>query len=310
MLPKLKSMDPDCVAIVITGYATIERAVEAMKRGAYDFLPKPFSPNQLRLIVARGLERRRLVRETVELRREKEIMRDNFISMVSHELRSPLNAVQQNLMVITAGLGGQVSDRARERLITMQSRIKSLISLVNDWLNLARIESGEIVSDRTPVNLSGVVAEALDTLKPLADQAGVLLSLEVADDLPEINGSAQALQMLFTNLVHNGIKYNRKGGTVSVELRAEGHDVTVRVSDTGVGIPAEKIPLIFEQFYRIRDEGRVEGSGLGLSIARNVVEAHRGTIDVASEVGKGTSFTVRLPRDGVGDDTAERGKQA
>jgi FixJ family two-component response regulator len=176
VLPKLKAMDPDCVAIVITGYATIERAVEAMKWGAYDFLPKPFSPNQLRLIVARGLERRRLVRETVKLRREKEIMRNNFISMVSHELRSPLNAVQQNLMVITGGL-------------------------------------------------------------------------------PEIKGGAQALQMLFTNLIHNGIKYNRKGGAVGVELGTEGPNVKVRVSDTGVGIPAEKIPLIFEQFYRIKVVG-------------------------------------------------------
>jgi two-component system sensor histidine kinase/response regulator len=309
VLPRLKAIDPDCVAIVITGYATIESAVEAMKRGAYDFLPKPFTPDQLRLIVTRGLERRMFVRETARLRHEKEMMRDNFISMVSHELRSPLNAVQQNLMVITAGLGGQVSEKARDTLVAMQARIRSLISLVNDWLDLARIESGEMVSGRGPVDLKAVVSDALETLRPLAEEAGVSLSLRAPRDLPRVTGSAQALGMLFMNLVHNGIKFNRQGGTVAVDLRTDGPDLIAEVSDTGVGIAADKIPLIFEQFYRIIEEGRVEGSGLGLSIAQKVVVAHGGTIDVASDVGKGTSFTIRLPRGGGEQNTAGKGKQ-
>jgi two-component system sensor histidine kinase/response regulator len=295
VLKKLKQADPDCVAIVITGYGTIESAVEAMKRGAYDFLPKPFGPDQLRIIVRRGLERRRFIRETARLRREKELMRNNFISMVSHELRSPLNAVQQNLMVITSGLGGEISGQARQTILSMQTRIKALISLINDWLSLARIESGEILGSKEPVDLRATLSEVIETLAPLADERQVSLEVTASPDLHRITGNKQALLMLFTNLIHNGIKYNRQGGRVETELRRLDGSVEARIKDTGVGISSEDLPLIFEQFYRVKGEGRTEGSGLGLSISRRIVEAHSGTIDVQSEPGKGTVFRVCLP---------------
>jgi signal transduction histidine kinase len=266
-----------------------------MKHGAYDFLPKPFTPDELRFIVRRGLERRRYIIETESLRREKEMMRKNFVSLVSHELRSPLAAVQQNLMVILGGLSGDLPEDTKAVLLRMSHRIKGLIALINDWLDLSRIESGEMTVHMKQVHLPEILNEVVDLVLPLADENKVDIDWHPPTDFPTILGNRETLQMLFTNLVHNAIKYNKKKGLVVITLENTDHHAKVTVKDTGIGIPQEKLLMIFEQFYRAKEGKRVEGSGLGLSIAKKVVEAHQGTIDVESEVGKGTVFTVWLP---------------
>ena len=297
VLKQLASLDPDNVAIVITGYGTIQSAVEAMKRGAYDFLPKPFSPDQLRIIVKRGLERRRFIKETARLRSEKEMMRNNFISMVSHELRSPLAAIQQNLMAITGGFSGEISGDVHSTMLGMQSRIKALIALINDWLNLSRIESGEMIGCKGSVDLKSVLSEAVEILRPLADEKSITLNLDLSASVPPAVGDQETLRMLFVNLLHNGIKYNKEGGSVDVILNQVGAEANVDLKDTGIGIEHDKLPLIFEQFYRIRGQGGVEGSGLGLAISKKIAELHGGSISANSTIGEGTVFTVRLPID-------------
>jgi two-component system sensor histidine kinase/response regulator len=298
VLEKLKSQDPDCVVIVITAYGTIASAVEAMKLGAYDFLPKPFTPDHLRFIVRRGLERRRFIEETARLRREKQLMRENFVSMVSHELRAPLAAVQQKLSLVTGGYAGEVSGEARDIIKGMQERIKGLISLIGDWLDLSRIDAGETIGVREEVDLGAVVTEVLAILRPLAD--GKKVSLEVASvgRVPPVMGNREILMMLFSNLVDNAIKYNREGGKVHIRLEDEDGNIKAAVGDTGVGISGDDLPLIFEQFYRAKGGDRAQGSGLGLSISRKIAELHGGRIEVESEMGKGTVFTVRLPASG------------
>ena len=309
VLQKLRSHDPDCVAIVITGYGTIASAVEAMKRGAYDFLPKPFTPNQLRFIVQRGLERRRSIKETARLRREKQMMRDNFVAMVSHELRAPLAAVQQRLMLVTGGYTGEISENARTSILGTQKRIKSLISLIADWLNLTRIEGGETVGPIEPVELAAVVAGTAETLGPLAQERNITLDVSGLDSVRPVPGNRDTIEMLFNNLLHNAIKYNRDGGRVTVRAVEDDDCVTVTVEDTGVGIRQDQIPFIFEQFYRVKGDKRGEGSGLGLSIARKIAELHSGSIGVKSEVGKGTIFTVQLPSSDQGSEAPKkRGK--
>jgi two-component system sensor histidine kinase/response regulator len=295
VLEQLKSLDPDSVSIVITGHGSIESAVEAMKLGAYDFLPKPFSPDTLRIIVRRAMEHRRFIKETEHLRMEKELMRNNFISMVSHELRSPLSAVQQNLMTITEGYAGEISEKAKTSLIRAQARISGLISLIGDWLDLSRIETGEIVGPVTGVDLKTLLEETLDSLRPLAEKKEVTLAFSGPPGPPRALGNAQTLGMLFTNLVHNAIKFNRSGGKVEVHLQAKSEEVMVEVEDDGPGIAPDKLPLIFEQFYRIRGGDNVEGSGLGLAIAKKITELHSGKIEVESQPGAGTVFRVRLP---------------
>jgi signal transduction histidine kinase len=295
VLEELKIIDPNCLAIVITGYGTLESAVEAMKRGAYDFLPKPFTPDELRIIVHRGLERKRCILEAEFLRQEKEKMRENFVSMVSHELRSPLAAIQQNLMVITGGMVGEIPEKANQILLKMRGRIEELISLIRDWLDLSRIESGEMVTNMEPIDIKGVLGEVIDLLQPLADERKVTLSFVGPVKCHSILGNQETLHMLFTNLVHNGIKYCNEGGKVEIILESENGKIKVTVKDTGIGIPSEKLAFIFEQFYRVIDGNHVEGSGLGLSIAKKIVEAHDGSIDVESELGNGTTFTVCFP---------------
>jgi len=298
VLPKLKSQDPDCIAVVITGYGTITSAVEAMKRGAYDFLPKPFTPNQLRFIVRRGLERRRSIKETERLRREKQMMRDNFVAMVSHELRAPLAAVQQRLMLVTGGYTGEIPETARSSILGTQKRIRSLISLIGDWLNLTRIEAGEMAVERVPVDLQAVLAGIAETLGPLGAARNITLQISGSDSLRPVPGDPEMLNMLFTNLIHNAIKYNRDGGKVLVRCSEDDDGVVVKVEDTGTGIPPDQLPLVFEQFYRVKGDKPMDGSGLGLSIAKKIAEFHSGSIDVQSEVGTGTVFTVCLPAGG------------
>jgi len=140
VLEKITEYNPTTVSIVITGYATVTSAVEAMKKGAYDFLPKPFTPDEFRLITKRGLERRRLMLETIALRKEKEMLRENFAAIVSHELKSPLGAIQQNLYALSSELTGVISENQQARFERMKSRIDDLIKLINSWLRVMSID--------------------------------------------------------------------------------------------------------------------------------------------------------------------------
>ncbi len=295
LIDTIHQLDSNIIMIVITGYATIESAVEAIKLGAYDFLPKPFTPNELRIVTKRGLERRKLILETVTLRKEKEKLRENFITLVSHELRSPLSAVQQNLMVITTGISGTIPEKIKNILLKMSARINDLTALINDWLNMSRIETGEIVREMQPIDLRAILSDIIDQLNPLAKEKKVTLQLHIPEKYPEIMGNRDTLRMLFTNLIDNAIKYNKNNGMVDITVEEIDDHTKVEIRDNGIGIQKEKLPLIFEQFYRVKQEASTQGSGLGLSIAKQIAEAHYGSIAVQSEINVGTTFTVLLP---------------
>jgi len=295
VLKRLKKYDPKTIIIIITGYATVESAVDSMKQGVYEYLPKPFTPKELRKIVQHGLFRRKCLMESERLRKEKEKMRKNFISLVSHELRSPLSAVQQNLMTITSGMMGELPDNVMNTLQRLSGRIKVLINLINDWLDLSRIESGEMEIEREQLNLKNILNDIINLFFPSAEKQNISLKLEAPNHTYNVFGNAQTLEMLFSNLIQNAIKYTHKGGSVQISLEEEDNYVKADVKDSGIGISEEKIPLIFEQFYRIKDKTLVEGSGLGLSIVQKIVELHQGVINVSSKEGKGTKFTVKLP---------------
>lgn len=298
LLDEIREIDPELIAIVITGYANIESAVEAMKRGAYDFLPKPFAPDELRVIVRRGLEKRRLSLESAYLRREKERIEEYFITLVTHELRSPLATVHQYCDTILGGFVGEVKPEQEKILNICKERIKELLKLIDDWLNVSRIETGEIVDNLEPVNLAPLLADVANTLHSSAEMKAITIHVDSANDLPFVLGNAETLELVFTNLIGNGIKFNVEGGKIEISAQADDKYVIVDVADTGLGIPAEKLPFIFEEFYRVKNKAtrNITGSGLGLSLVRKIVEAHSGSIQVTSELGKGSTFTVMLPR--------------
>ena len=297
VLDQVLKTRPDAVCIVITGYATIESAVDAMKRGAFDFLPKPFTPEELRLIVARGLEQRRLLRETAALREEKERMKQYFITIVAHELRSPLLLVKQYLDLIVGGKMGSIDDTAREMLQGAHGTLKGLLNIIADWLELSRINAGDIAGGLEETDVWPILAAVIEDMRPFADEKGVTLRLDPPPERTKIRAHAESLTVVFKNLVSNAIKYNRPKGSVVLEGRATNGSLRVDVRDTGMGIPDEEIPFIFEDFFRVKSSKTAEipGTGLGLSIVKKIVEGHHGSVEVASKQDEGTAFSVYLP---------------
>ena len=298
LLEKVKDIDPHIISIVITGYATIENAIEAMKRNAYDFLPKPFTPDQLRIVTNRGLEKRKLTLESARLQREKEIMRENFITFVSHQLRSPLASAKQYLVVIQAGFAGDVDTKQKEMMKKASKYIDQLLKLINDWLDMSRIEANKLTETFELVAINTILSESFELLKPLAEAKNVTVELNFRDSLPTVQGNRESLKQAFTNLLSNAIHYNKEGGMVKVHTTEDSDFLRVEISDTGIGISRENLQFIFDEFFRVKTKETqgVTGSGLGLSIAKRIIDVHNGSIHVVSELGIGTTFSILLPK--------------
>ncbi len=295
VLERLRALDPTIVPIVITGYATVSSAVEAMKKGAFDFLPKPFTPDELRLITRRGLEKRRLVLETAALRREKEMLRENFAAIVAHELKSPLSALQQNLFGLAAELSGQLTEAQCLRFDRLKVRLDDLIKLIQAWLKNMSVDLRNIRDGFVPVSVATVFAKAIDTVQPHAVRKDVEIIPSIAESAGVVKGDEGALTEGLVNLLTNAIKYSHAGSKVWVKAEAMADRLRISVTDTGVGICPEDLPFIFEEFYRGRSGSAEQGCGLGLALTRRIIEAHDGSITVESQPGKGSTFTILLP---------------
>jgi signal transduction histidine kinase len=295
VIGRVRAVAPEIIIAVITGYATVATAIDAMQAGAYDFLPKPFTPDELRLIVNRGHERWRLAAESVRLRREKEEAERRFVTFVSHQLKSPVVAAKQYLDVLLFTSGGELAPQTRDWLTRAQARLDEMLGLIHDWLELARVDRGMLGEPGATCELAAVAAPVLEACRPQAQAAGVTLHQDVPPCVLRVDPAS--LATVLSNLVTNGIKYNRVGGRVTLRAAREDDSCRIEVEDTGVGIAAEALPRLFEEFYRIRtDQTRdIPGSGLGLAICRRLVSALGGRIAVASRPGDGTTFTVRLP---------------
>jgi two-component system sensor histidine kinase/response regulator len=296
VLEKIHDFDPAIVTIVITGYASVSSAVEAMKKGAYDFLPKPFTPDEFRLITRRGLEKRRLVLETIALRREKEMLREQFAAIVSHELRSPLGAVQINLSVLVGELSDKLSESQKNRFDQIKSRINDLVKLINTWLRVMSADVGKIKESFKPTSITSTISKAVESVQPHAMRKDIEIVTSVEEPLRLVYGDEVTLVETVVNIISNAIKYSRMGSQIVVKAKEENDNILISVVDTGVGISKEDLPFIFEDFYVGKSGHRAEGgAGLGLALTRRIVEAHGGSISVESELGKGSTFTIRLP---------------
>jgi len=298
VLEKIKEIDPNIISVVITGYSTVESAVEAMKKGAYDFLPKPFTPEELRIIISRGLERRKLILETESLRKEKKLIEENFITMVTHQLRSPLVAIQQFFEVILGGMVGEVQEKQKEMITRSRNRLEGLLNLINDWLDVARLSGGQIVDKLKRLSLKKVIKKLIEDTQPLAQKNDVSLEFGPSSENDLVQGDEETLEQVFSNLITNAIRYNKPKGKVVITIKENKDFISAEVKDTGIGIAKEHLPFIFDQFYRVKrgEDHKIKGTGLGLSIAKKIVDAHGGSIKASSELGKGSSFTVLLPK--------------
>jgi two-component system sensor histidine kinase/response regulator len=296
VLEKIRTLDPNIVTIVITGYATVSSAVEAMKNGAYDFLPKPFTPDEFRLITQRGLDRRRLVLETIALRQEKEMLRENFAAIVSHELKAPLGAVQQNLFVLVDELADQLTEEQKKRFERIKANINDLINLILTWLRVLSVDVKKIQEQFKPTSVTTVISKAVESITPHAIRKDIEIVLSLKEPLGQVNGDEGTLVETVINILGNAVKYSRIGSQIHLTAEESGNDILISVTDTGIGISKDDLPYIFNDFYTGKDGQKVErSSGVGLAISRRIIEAHNGSISVDSELGEGSTFVIRLP---------------
>ncbi len=258
----------------------------------------------LRIIASPFLNENGLILGTVylfdDITREKEIdqMKSDFISLVSHELRTPLTSIIGFVSFILDGKAGAINDRQRNSLARVQRQSKRLAALINDLLDISRIESGRIQMDQAPISLLEIVTQRIEEIRPQADEKSIRLALTAPESAPNILGDEARMGQVFTNLVGNAIKFTPDNGEVNVKIEADGNLLHVEVIDTGPGIPPEERQKIFDKFYQLSDISTRQqgGSGLGLSISKSIVEAHGGKlwIDDGNQ-GKGSNFQFVLP---------------
>lgn len=295
VLDQISVIDPTIVTVVITGFATIGSAVDAMKKGAYDFLPKPFTPDEFRIITRRGIERRKLVLETIALRREKELLREQFASIVSHELKAPLGAVQQNIFVLEYELDKVLSEEQKGKLERIKVRVDELLKMINSWLRVISVDINKLKESFTQLSILTPLTSALESVESLSARKNIEIEKEIQEPLPMLMGDKVSLAEVFVNILGNSIKYSPDGRKVNMKIEARENNLLVSISDTGVGISEEDIQHVFDGFYRGKSGQEQEGHGIGLAVSRQIVEAHSGKITVTSELGKGTTFLVTLP---------------
>ncbi|MGA2261189.1 MAG: hybrid sensor histidine kinase/response regulator [Acidobacteriota bacterium] len=297
VIDRVRKLDPSVAIVVITGYATIETAVDAMKAGAYDFLPKPFTPGELRMIVDRGFERWRLIKEGQRLRHEKEEAERKFITLVSHQLKTPLVAVKQYLDVLLFSQQGQLPARAVEWVTRSQVRLGEMLTLIQDWLALAKIERGRCCDRGMGTQIAPIVDDIVQDQRQLPAASDLTIDVALPPTLPPVCGDRVSISMLVSNLIGNAIKYNRPGGSVSIRAFTGGKQVTLEVSDTGIGIPKDCLSHLFEEFYRVntKETRDIPGTGLGLVICNRIVTELGGSIEVSSTEGRGTTVLIHLP---------------
>ncbi len=311
LIKAVHEVDPEIVCIIITGYATVELAVRSIKEGAYDFLTKPFSVDELTLAVDQGLERRRLSLESkrmaaaeAESRRlaeeklrleELNRAKRQFIRLITHELQSPIDAIQSYLNLIR---DGYVSPAQLPEIIEKcMARADEERALIADLLELGQMETLGAPRVSVPVQMEAVLKDVLDGLQLQAGSRKVAIRLQVEPGLPAIQADTIQCRSLWRNLLDNAIKYTLDNGSVTVSLRAVPGAIAGQVADTGIGIPEDDLGRLFTEFSRARNakDLGVRGTGLGLVIVRRIVEGLGGKISVASKVGEGTTFAFEIP---------------
>jgi signal transduction histidine kinase len=218
----------------------------------------------------------------------------DWVAEVVHEIRTPLTAILSYAdLLLRPDL-----DEALERqaIKTIQRETERVSALATQFLELARLESGRIRMAREEIDIADLIREAIDVIRPSAERGNRHLRIAIDDDLPEVFGDGQRLHQVMLNLLSNAVKYTQAGDTITVAASAEDEGCLIRVADTGPGIPEKQIPLLFQKFKRLPGAAnKTSGTGLGLVVARQIVEAHQGRIWVESSVGQGSVFFVRLP---------------
>jgi signal transduction histidine kinase len=297
VLEYVKKKNLDIVVAMITSYASIDVAVRAHNDGAIDFIPKPFTPQELKTSVEQITKQLYLRRITNTLKVEGRKVRFQFLSVLSHELKAPLNAIEGYLrMMQERQLGNSLDDYASAVERSLQ-RIESMRNLIMDLLDFTKVSFERHLENIQEIGMSDMVSMAIVTVSPYAIHKDISFNTDIRH-CGKIWADPNDFEIILNNLISNAVKYNRTGGTVTVTVDCSEDDFTISVADTGIGMNADEREMLFEEFSRIKNEKtrNISGSGLGLSIVKKVVELYHGVIEVTSEPERGSVFTVIIPK--------------
>ncbi|MBR9990792.1 MAG: HAMP domain-containing protein [Gemmatimonadetes bacterium] len=224
-------------------------------------------------------------------------MKADFMSVATHELKTPINVVSGYAELIQEGVYGEVSEKQQIALTSIQEQSRILTQLVNQLLDISRLEAGGLRLEIGELRLAELFERVQRTFEVLANKQGIHLSVDLSADAPDtIPADGDRLRdQVLGNLLGNALKFTPEGGNIGVRGWRDDGQFRIEVSDTGAGMPAEQLPHVFDKYYQIGEQARSKGAGLGLAIAHEVVQAHGGTISVISEVGAGTTFRIDLP---------------
>ncbi len=296
VLEYIKKKQKSIIVVMITSYASLELAVKATSDGAYDFIPKPFTPQELKSSIENITKRVFLKKMTTRLQDTGKQIRFTFLSVLSHELKAPLNAIEGYLKMIRERQNGIRLEDYDVMIDRSLERIKGMRSLILDLLDLTRVESGKVKRNISELDLGAIARTAMDTMRPYAIQRDVKLELSLPEPIL-YPSDAEEMEIIFNNLISNAIKYNKEGGTVACTIKKQDDCLLIRVVDTGIGMTPEDLGSIFDDFVRIRNDKtkNISGSGLGLSIVKKLIDNYSGKIEVTSVPDEGSTFQVRLP---------------
>lgn len=298
ILDRLGKDSHDLLVIMITAYASLDTAVTATRRGAYDFLAKPFTPEELRGAVRKAARHLVLQRQARRLAEEKRQVRFQFVSVLAHEMKAPISAIEGYLQMIhERSVGDSLGDYDHmvDRCLV---RIEGMRKMIADLLDLTSIESGQRQRSVTSVDMADVARQTVENVRAETQKRGISIELNVPAGIA-LEGDRTEIEMIFNNLISNAVKYNRDGGRVGIQAGQSEDEIRIQVEDTGIGMTQEETQRLFSDFSRIKNEKtrHILGSGLGLSTLKKLITLYGGEVAVKSKPDVGSTFTVTLQRD-------------
>ena len=278
--------------IVLTATGdSLESMDRVLRAGAVDYITKPISPQRVAIRVRGAIERRRLLRQLHDLRA-------SFTSMLVHDLRAPLTVIKGYLELLQRPTLDPITDRQRRYLVSMELSADRMLRLIGEILDLSKLEAGKLALERRPLDLAALARDVADSFRPLATEKSITLDVVSPADLPRVSADRGRMEQVLMNLLHNALKFTPPGGVIGIEVQELADEIEVAIVDSGPGIPAEQMCLLFEKFGQASTAKSVGGpsTGLGLVVCRHMVEAHGGRIWAQSEEGQGARFVFRVPR--------------
>ncbi len=298
VLKYINQNNPDILVMMITSYASLELAVETTAQGAFDFIPKPFTPQELKSSMEVIVKHLFLKGMTNKMKQEGKEIRFQFLSVLSHELKAPLNAIEGYLRIMEEKQVGDNIDDYEQIINRSLKRIEGMRSLIMDLLDLTKIEFEKKSDKFEVVNIKEIAILAIETINPYAIQKDVNINIAKCEGDMLISADPSDIEIILNNLVSNAVKYNKNNGSVDVKIESGNDMIKILVSDTGIGMNNESKEKLFEEFYRVKNNKtkNISGSGLGLSIVKRIVDLYNGKIEVNSKLNEGSTFIVSLPK--------------